>query len=69
MGKSEEAIKRNYELISLIDKCLINDYKDEGNYDLIKNQEQIQNTIERANKQGIKPVEKEAIFKFTDGLG
>lgn len=65
MGKSEEAIKRNYELISLIDKCLINDYKDEGNYDLIKNQEQIwKNTIERANKQGIKPVEKEAIFKF-----
>ena len=64
MGKSEEAIKRNYELISLIDKCLINDYKDEGNYE-IKNQEQIwKNTIERANKQGIKPVEKEAIFKF-----
>ena len=65
MGKTEEFIKRNYELISLIDKCLVNDYKDEGNYDLIANQEQIwKNTIERANKQGIKPVEKEAIFKF-----
>ena len=65
MGRTESNIKDWYGLISLVDKCLIEDYKDEGNYDLVKNQEQIwKNTIERANKQGVKPAEKDALFKF-----
>ena len=65
MGRTEENIKNWYDLITLVDKCLIEDFKDEGNYDLVKNQEQIwKDTITRANKQGIKPAEKDAIFKF-----
>ncbi len=65
MGRTEENIKNWYDLITLVDKCLKEDFKDEGNYDLVKNQEQIwKDTITRANKQGIKPAEKDAIFKF-----
>ena len=65
MGRTENSIKELFEVISLVDKCLIEDYKDEGNYDLVKDQKQIwKNTIERANKQGVKPAEKDLLFKL-----
>ena len=64
MGRTEKNIRNWYELITLVDKSLREDFKDEGNYDLVKNQEQIwKDTIERANKTGIKPAEKDWILK------
>ena len=64
MGRPEQSVKNWYELITLVEKSLKEDFKDEKNYSLVKNQEQIwKDTIERANKAGVRPAEKDWILK------
>ncbi len=63
MGKTETEIERFYNLIKVIDECLEKDHKRPGDYDSIKNQEQLwRNTEEKAHKRK-KMAEKDAIYK------
>ena len=41
MGYPVEKVQRLYNLTSVIDRCLKNDHKSDGDYDLIKHQEQL----------------------------
>ena len=41
MGRTEPEIERLYNLITVIDNCLENDHKSPGDYDKVKNQEQL----------------------------
>ena len=65
MGKTESEIERLYNLTNVIDKCLEEDHKSKGNYDLIKDQQQIwKNTEERASKKGTTKGERDLIYKI-----
>ena len=64
MGRTEPEIERLYNLITVIDNCLDNDHKSPGDYDKVKNQEQLwRNTEERAHRNKNKG-EKDLIYKI-----
>ena len=64
MGYSEEKVERLFNLTSIIDKCLEEDHKSKGDYDLIKDQQQLwKNTEERAHKNKNKG-ERDLIYKI-----
>jgi hypothetical protein len=64
MGKTESEIERYFNLITVIDNCLVEDHKTPGDYTVIKSQEQLwKNTEERANKTKNKG-EKDLIYKI-----
>ena len=64
MGYPVEKVQRLYNLTSIIDRCLKNDHKSDGDYDLIKHQEQLwKNTEERAYKNKNKG-ERDLIYKI-----
>ena len=64
MGRTEPEIERLYNLITVIDNCLDNDHKSPGDYDKVKNQEQLwKNTEERAHRNKNKG-EKDLIYKI-----
>ena len=64
MGRTEPEIERLYNLITVIDNCLENDHKSPGDYDKVKNQEQLwKNTEERAHRNKNKG-EKDLIYKI-----
>lgn len=65
MDFPEDKVERYFNLTSLIDKCLEEDHKSKGNYELIKDQKQLwQNTIERASKKGTTKGERDLIYKI-----
>lgn len=65
MDFPEDKVERYFNLTSLIDKCLEEDHKSKGNYELIKNQEQLwKNTIERASKKGTSKGERDLVYKI-----
>ena len=47
MGRTEPEIERLYNLITVIDNCLENDHKSPGDYDKVKNQEQLWKNTEK----------------------
>ncbi len=64
MGYPVEKVQRLYNLTSVIDRCLKHDHKSDGDYDLIKHQEQLwKNTEERAYKNKNKG-ERDLIYKI-----
>ena len=64
MGKTESEIERYFNLITVIDNCLVEDHKTPGDYTVIKSQEQLwKNTEERVNKTKNKG-EKDLIYKI-----
>ena len=64
MGRTEPEIERLYNLITVIDNCLENDHKSPGDYDKVKNQEQLwKNTEERAHRNKNKG-KKDLIYKI-----
>jgi len=64
MGYTEDRVERLFNLTNIIDKCLEEDHKSKGDYDLIKNQEQLwKNTEERAYKNK-KKGERDLIYKI-----
>jgi hypothetical protein len=65
MGKSEVEIEKLFNLTNIIDKCLEEDHKSKGNYELIKDQKQLwNNTEERASKKGTTKGERDLIYKI-----
>ena len=65
MDFPEDKVERYFNLTSLIDKCLEEDHKSKGNYELIKDQQQLwKNTIERASKKGTSKGERDLIYKI-----
>lgn len=65
MGYTEEKVERLFNLTNVIDKCLEEDHKSKGNYDLIKDQQQLwKNTEERASKKGTTKGERDLIYKI-----